>query len=267
MLFSLCFHLGAQNAYYPLTKGNQWHYEGLDAWDRVTTEKDTLMANGTNYTLVNRTYSIVYQRQEGNRVYELINNKDQLLFDFSRSAKDTVAFYLSNSDTIYIVLERYDVVNYFGRQRRHWTFSVGSNRGVTDAGEWYEVIDSIGISATARACCSQSLVSASIDGKNYPPTSVSYSTTEIPEELSLAQNYPNPYNPQTQITFSLPCSGIPTLSVFDIAGRCVLTENLGLMVRGTHSIEFDGGNLSSGVYYYCLEFGATKISKRMTILK
>ncbi len=91
---------------------------------------------------------------------------------------------------------------------------------------------------------------------------------ETPEKFSLSQNYPNPFNPTTNIEFSLSKSAPVTLTVFDITGRQVqsLITNKSYPA-GTHSVQFDAGNLSSGVYMYRLEVAGEVFTKKLTLIK
>ena len=79
---------------------------------------------------------------------------------------------------------------------------------------------------------------------------------------------PNPFNPRTKIEFSLAREGKATLRIFDVRGRLVATLVDGRMSAGNHSVDFDGGKLSSGIYMMRLtqENGA-EVVKRMTLLK
>ncbi len=91
--------------------------------------------------------------------------------------------------------------------------------------------------------------------------------TEIPTELKLNQNYPNPFNPSTQIEFSLPENGIIQLKIFNIVGQTVQVLVDEVRNRGIHSVTFDATGLSSGVYFYQLEFNGTIISNKMLLMK
>ncbi|HEX3073884.1 MAG TPA: T9SS type A sorting domain-containing protein, partial [Ignavibacteriales bacterium] len=88
-----------------------------------------------------------------------------------------------------------------------------------------------------------------------------------PEEFALGQNYPNPFNPETKISFSLPASGKTSLKVYDMLGREVAELVNGEMEKGTHTINFNGKNLSSGVYIYRLQAGSFTESKKMALIK
>lgn len=86
-------------------------------------------------------------------------------------------------------------------------------------------------------------------------------------EYRLNQNYPNPFNPTTKITFSLPKSETVILEVFNTLGQRIellLNEKLN---AGTHDIEFNATNLSSGLYFYRIESGDYHNIKKMILLK
>ncbi|HMS32449.1 MAG TPA: T9SS type A sorting domain-containing protein [Ignavibacteria bacterium] len=96
-------------------------------------------------------------------------------------------------------------------------------------------------------------------------------TIGTPDEFSLNQNYPNPFNPETKIDYRLPDNGNVTLSIFDVNGRLVSTLLNGPVSSGYHSVNFNAADVSSGVYYYKLEFSGngksfSKVMK-MIVLK
>ena len=93
------------------------------------------------------------------------------------------------------------------------------------------------------------------------------SQSELPQEVALRQNYPNPFNPATQITYELPQQTEVHLVVYDMLGREVATLVEGAVEAGVHSVNFDGANLSSGVYIYRLQAGNTVRSRKLTLIK
>ncbi len=73
---------------------------------------------------------------------------------------------------------------------------------------------------------------------------------EIPQVYALKLNYPNPFNPETRLEFSLPREGSVTLDMYDVLGRTVARLAEGLYPAGTHSVPWTpGGSVSSGVYF------------------
>ena len=99
-------------------------------------------------------------------------------------------------------------------------------------------------------------------------------STEIPNKFSLSQNYPNPFNPSTKIKFETPKESFAKIIVFDILGREITTTVNEELKPGTYEVDFDGSDLSSGVYYYQLsahQGGSTTgdfvETKKMILLK
>ena len=78
---------------------------------------------------------------------------------------------------------------------------------------------------------------------------------QTPEGYSLESNYPNPFNPSTKISFTIPEAGHVSLVVFDALGREVATLVDSELGAGTHTVSFDGQKLASGVYIYRIRAG------------
>ncbi|MBN8569160.1 MAG: Cys-Gln thioester bond-forming surface protein [Ignavibacteria bacterium] len=95
---------------------------------------------------------------------------------------------------------------------------------------------------------------------------VTSNTTDV-KEYALAQNFPNPFNPSTKIAFSLPKQGNVTLKVYNMLGKEIATLVNEVRSMGNYEINFDGANLSSGVYFYKLEAEGFSEVKRMMLIK
>ncbi len=92
-------------------------------------------------------------------------------------------------------------------------------------------------------------------------------TVATPSKFELLQNYPNPFNPTTEISFDLPKESNVKLSVFNVLGQKVadlLNEKLS---AGTHSVKFDGSNLTSGIYFYKMQSNGFTAIKKMILVK
>lgn len=100
-------------------------------------------------------------------------------------------------------------------------------------------------------------------------TNIAGNTTELVEEFKLNQNFPNPFNPQTTITFDIAKDSKVTLKVYDMLGREVSTlVNENMRAGKNYSVSFDGKNLASGMYIYRLTTqDGTAITKRMMLIK
>ena len=90
---------------------------------------------------------------------------------------------------------------------------------------------------------------------------------EIPASYSLSQNYPNPFNPSTKIKYDLPENGFTSLIVFDLLGREVRKLVDKEMSAGHHEVEFNAGDLSSGIYFYRLQVKSYTSIKKLLIIR
>jgi len=94
------------------------------------------------------------------------------------------------------------------------------------------------------------------------------SNNVIPMQYSLSQNYPNPFNPVTKINYELPRTTKVNLVIYDILGREVIRlVNNEFKEAGRYTVEFNGRNLASGVYFYRIEAGDFVQSKKMVLVK
>ncbi len=84
---------------------------------------------------------------------------------------------------------------------------------------------------------------------------------------TVLENYPNPFNPTTEISYQLPRNGQVTLKVYDVLGRLVATLVDGYQSAGLHSVQFNGDNLASGVYFYRLTTPGVNLVKKMILMK
>lgn len=98
-------------------------------------------------------------------------------------------------------------------------------------------------------------------------TAVEQPTGTLPTEYALSNNYPNPFNPTTQIEYAVPKNGLVTLKVYNVLGQNVATLFSGMRAPGQFVATFDGTRLTSGVYFYTLEAGGVTISKKLMLLK
>jgi len=89
----------------------------------------------------------------------------------------------------------------------------------------------------------------------------------IPDRYELFQSYPNPFNPTTTIKYSIPRVSFVNIRIYDILGREVKTLVNEEKLPGMYSIQFNGGNFTSGVYFYRLQAGSFVETKKFILLK
>ncbi len=93
-----------------------------------------------------------------------------------------------------------------------------------------------------------------------------------PGSFALAQNYPNPFNPNTVIRFSLPArpfgdAADVRLTVYNSIGQKVATLVNRYKEAGSHEVSFNAAGFPSGIYFYSLEFGDNRLTRKMILLK
>jgi hypothetical protein len=108
-------------------------------------------------------------------------------------------------------------------------------------------------------------------------TPVREEAANIPSQFALEQNYPNPFNPSTKIQFTIvsaqsgSASGgnrlLTIVKVFDVLGREVATLVNAVKEPGTYTVQFDGSNLASGVYFYRLQAGTYVETRKLLLLR
>ncbi len=104
-------------------------------------------------------------------------------------------------------------------------------------------------------------------GQEVSVTSVDNNGKFVPLSFELKQNYPNPFNPTTVIQYQIPETGFVTLKIYDILGNEVATLINKQQQAGAYRVNFNAGNLSSGVYFYELKTGNFVNTKKMILLR
>jgi hypothetical protein len=89
----------------------------------------------------------------------------------------------------------------------------------------------------------------------------------LPTGYTLSRNYPNPFNPSTRISFTVPTEGRVMVKVYNINGREVATLFNGNVAAGTKTLTFDASTLASGVYLYRMEAGDFVQARKMILVK
>ena len=100
----------------------------------------------------------------------------------------------------------------------------------------------------------------------YQPSGIGKTNSPV-EQFILYDNYPNPFNPQTEIRFSLPHTENVLLQIFDSTGKLLATLISQTMTAGQHTIKFNAGGFASGTYYYAIQAGQLHGTKKMVLLK
>jgi len=109
--------------------------------------------------------------------------------------------------------------------------------------------------------CPCATISKSSFGQVSPPAS------QMPNEITLHPNFPNPFNPRTKINFTLSQEAPVSLKIYNLAGAEVATLVNGWRETGAHAVVFDGADLPSGVYFSILQARNVRQVQRLLLVK
>jgi hypothetical protein len=98
-------------------------------------------------------------------------------------------------------------------------------------------------------------------------TGITGKETGIPNSYKLERNYPNPFNPTTNIQFSIPKSGYVEIKIYDMLGKEITTLVSDPYQAGTYIVSFDASSLSSGIYFYRISVNDFVDTKKMILIK
>ena len=99
------------------------------------------------------------------------------------------------------------------------------------------------------------------------PVTIHQGNEKLPAAFELKQNFPNPFNPVTVITYNIPKTANVELTIFDITGREVKKLVSKLEQAGIYSVSFDASLYSSGLYFYRLQTADFTVTKKMILVK
>ena len=98
-------------------------------------------------------------------------------------------------------------------------------------------------------------------------TGINENPLSVSQNIRLFDNYPNPFNPETTISFEIPSRDFIKLSVLDIAGREIEVLKNEILPGGTYNAKWDAKNFPSGIYFYRIESSSFSETKKMILIK
>jgi len=278
--------------YYPLAIGNRWVYQTktelagktINVGSKIReVTGDILLKNENRYFIIKEikkdfdTTTTVY--------YERIDTTSGIVYRFNADASPTKEVAIrdlkaSDGDTVSVIFYPDSAFNKFECRYFQTTKWNKLTSGLRFLGETfgrgavqYELIKYFGevnsIIYTDGPVFSTELKGCRIKGKVYGDTTATdvKKETEIPCGFALYQNYPNPFNPTTVIKYSLPKEARISLNVYNILGQKVKELVNQIKAPGVYEVNFDGSQLSSGIYFYRLQAGGNIATKKLIIAK
>ena len=264
-------------SYMPLNIGNQWQYRvhyvvnnsNIDTiyYSLYTVESDTIMPNGYQYQVIETDSETRYVHIDSATtcVYEYEYNSNHGFMTDSLQCSEGDYFGMNNYCEL---IDTTSILNY-----KTWVMLI--DRTAPDISERHTLALDIGISykeiITTFGFGTQktsTLVYANIKGTEFGEivTSVDHGNIS-PSAFSLSQNYPNPFNPATTINYQIPELSFVQFKVFDVLGNEIAILVNEEKLAGEYEVEFNGKELTSGIYFYQLEAGNFIQTKKMILLK
>ena len=258
---------------FPLSIGNQWIYSyssnsnvfiqgylsingtiSMEIIDKISMTDSTIWK-------VQITNNLLYNYENGNTPKDTSIDTINIIeynSGLHKLSSNSFPFYSMPFDSI--TLNKYAIVD----SSLRWDVEIEDDR-MKYFYEFEKGVGAISYSATDMCTClyywyaSYSLISHTITGVG--------KTEEIINKVVLQQNYPNPFNPITTISFSLPEGMYVSLKIYNSIGKEISTIVSSYLSSGSHKFRWDGSNLSSGIYFYRLNYGRTFITKKLKLLK
>jgi len=176
---------------------------------------------------------------------------------------------VSWTELLHVTTADFSTVQFVDRQSGWAMALVGGIFYTQDGGETWEEQSGVAFYGATDMCIVPPFawaVGGSVVARYTPPLDVDKDPVSIPREHSLSA-YPNPFNSTTTLAYDIPQAGETTLQVFDITGRLVETLKDRVIPAGTYSIQFDGQQLASGVYFIRLESNQQQDTQKIVLIK
>ena len=269
--------------FYPLHIGDYWQYNVIVNYGGFQPDTswigykevigDTLMPNNKNYFVIEEDKmlflhsSIRFIRTDSTtaNVYEYDNyyNTENIIDSLLSKKGDFYLRYECTSDTLkyyFDLLVRTKLIQQYlvsSTSYDGWELAQGF-------GEVMRYFDDVSLVGIHYQC---DLIYAEIGGIQYGIKTDIKKSENLPNQFSLYQNFPNPFNPTTNIGFRIAEFGFVSLRVYDILGREVATLVNEEKHAGIYEVTFDGSDLSSGIYFYKMQAGNYTSVKKMILMK
>ncbi len=195
---------------------------------------------------------------------------NNMIFKTSDAGK---SWFKSLTDSVDVTFENIYLVD----ETRYYVVGEDSVYHTTDGGStWFNIADNTVIDRDLKGITWESTSNAIwlcgnntniYSGESPYVVSVEMTSPAIPEKFELSQNYPNPFNPETTIKYSIPTEGKVSLNIHNALGELVAELINNRQAAGSYSVEFNAEGLSSGIYYYSLNFNGKTNTSKMVLLK
>jgi len=286
----------------PLAKNVKLNLSTMDAYPQWSSDSSLVFLSSTDVIVEYYLYSkrldtlvtfaningFAYNTKHNILAYSTTEHPPQIYFHYKNSNKDSLIFSPSRDDPNSTCWQ----MGYYGFTSLCWSpdnkklaFIAFQYIDASDAGIYLYSLDS-NRTYTAAPCYdgglkyhmkwanNDTLIYVNTTDKHIYGMDVSSVITSIentkedrmPTDFSIS-NYPNPFNPETTINYTLPESGNIQVKIFDVLGRELKTLVNEFSASGSHSVKWDGSNYSSGIYFCSITFKGKTLNNKMLMMK
>jgi hypothetical protein len=234
----------------------------IDSHDRIVVSGYGCPENCFDYVLIK------YDSAGNILWYKDYNTPDSLRdFSFAMTVDRQDNIYLTGYSAAGYSDGKCTTVKYDSSGKLIWDVTYSRSPNAIDIGQFISVDDSGNVYVGGYSALSTGWDYLVVKYRQDLGTGVQISPKVVPLSYTLAQNFPNPFNPRTIIRYSIPTEQFISLKVYDLLGNEVAILVRSKQEAGYHSIEFDASSLSSGVYFYRLLAGGFVASKKLLVLR
>jgi hypothetical protein len=264
-----------------IVRQGQPSYQGVEIW--YLNESDIPLATGTafNVSWAAGTPSVIVHYAAA--TYANVDQSNPVM-DFS-SVGTPNGQPNPLTTTVNVVVDGYSVaVASHGKGNGGFIWNNGwtsqteqlDSRTLTGTGDHAETVDGTATASVTKISTTNnrfvlaaiSLAPAAGSGPAVRPNAIStVGETPLPADYRLHANFPNPFNPTTQIRFDLPAAGNVQLDIYNVLGQNIAVLVDGYREAGTHTVTWDAGRHASGLYLYRLRVGQFCETWKMLLLK
>jgi uncharacterized delta-60 repeat protein len=243
-----------------------------NGYDRATSIKESggnvyvtgySMGIGTNYDYATIKYNSFGTMQWIQRYNGPVNDSD---YAWSLAADGTGVYVTGGTDNGNVQFYDYSTIKYSHSGILQWT------QGYNGPANSIDVSSCIGLDTSGNVYITGK--SYGLNAAGYDYATIKYSSgadklilNNAPPEFKLNDNFPNPFNPTTNIEFIIPSSSLVKLAVYDMLGREVQTLVNGQLNAGTHNAQWNASSYPSGVFFYRITAGNFTETKKMILVK
>ena len=253
--------------------GDKWIYRMSARYNGEAVEYSYRNEEIINDTIIkNKIYAVVSHAPIYGHSYERADSKKIYFYDTFYDSEDVFVNF-NQKDTLFEDGSsiRVDTINYWGRVRIRITNDSGIYTIGSSETSFLEGIGEEGYGYTSHGGSQfgESLVAAYLNGVKYGDTILVdvKRNEQLPAKFELFQNYPNPFNSKTIIKLTVPEPSKVILSIYSVLGDKIIDLVNKEFIQGNYQVEFDGSNISSGIYFYQLRTKNFIKSKKLVLLK